>query len=260
MHGLLTTTVSRFIIKGVVWLTRIGPGHIHRLDETTSGAGGDDGMNIRIILADDHAIVRHGLSRAIQQEDDMEIVGQARDGHSTVALAKELLPNVVVMDISMPDLNGIEATREIQRKAPSVKIIALSMHSAKRYVTEMFRAGASGYLLKNCDFDELALAIRTVAEGKTYVSPSISSVVVEDLVHVEENLQPTAFSVLTQRERQVLQLLAEGKTTKQIALRLHVSPKTVEAHRLRVMNKLEIDNVAQLTKYAIQEGLTSAEL
>ena len=189
----------------------------------------------------------------------MDVVGQASDGHSTVELARELLPDVVVMDISMPDLNGIEATREIQREAPGVRVIALSMHSAKRYVTEMFRAGASGYLLKDCDFDELARAVRTVAEGKTYVSPSISSVVVEDLVHTEERVEPTAFSVLTQREREVLQLLAEGRTTKQIALRLHISPKTVEAHRLRVMNKLEIDNVAQLTKYAIRHGMTDLE-
>jgi DNA-binding NarL/FixJ family response regulator len=216
-------------------------------------------MSIRIVLADDHAIVRHGLSRAIQQEDDMEVVGQTSNGHSTVEMARELLPDIVVMDISMPDLNGIEATREIEREAPGVKVIALSMHSAKRYVTEMFRAGAAGYLLKDCDFDELARAIRIVADGKTYVSPSISNVVVEDLVHTEEKTEPTAFSLLTQREREVLQLLAEGRTTKQIALRLHISPKTVEAHRLRVMNKLEIDNVAQLTKYAIQEGLTSAE-
>ena len=216
-------------------------------------------MSIQIILAEDHVIVRHGLSRAIQQEDDMEIVGQASDGHSTVDLARKLLPDIVVMDISMPDLNGIEATREIQRETPGVRVIALSMHSAKRYVTEMFRAGASGYLLKDCDFDELMRAVRTVADGKTYVSPSVSSVVVEDLVHMEERSEATAFSLLTQREREVLQLLAEGRTTKQIALRLHISPKTVEAHRLRVMNKLEIDNVAQLTKYAIQEGLTSAE-
>jgi DNA-binding NarL/FixJ family response regulator len=216
-------------------------------------------MGIRIVLADDHAIVRQGLSRAFQQEDDMEVVGQASDGHSTVEMARELQPDIVVMDISMPDLNGIEATREIRRESPGVKVVALSMHSAKRYVTEMFRAGASGYLLKDCDFDELARAVRTVAAGKTYVSPSISSVVVEDLVHAEEKAEPTAFSLLTQREREVLQLLAEGRTTKQIALRLHISPKTVEAHRLRVMNKLEIDNIVQLTKYAIQEGLTSSE-
>ncbi len=219
----------------------------------------DDVMSIRIVLADDHAILRHALSRAMQQEDDMEVVGQASDGHSAVELARELRPDIVVMDISMPDLNGIEATREIQREAPGVKVIGLSMHSAKRYLTEMFRAGASGYLLKNCDFDELTRAMRTVAEGRTYVSPSISNVVVKDLTRTEEKIEPTGLSLLTQREREVLQLVAEGRTTKQIAVRLHISPKTVDTHRLRVMNKLEIDNVARLTKYAIREGLTSSE-
>jgi two-component system response regulator NreC len=216
-------------------------------------------MSIRIVLADDHAIVRHGVGQGLGQEAGLEIVGEAGDGRSTVEMAKALRPDVVVMDISMPDLNGIEATREIHRDAPGVKVVALSMHSAKHYVTEMFRAGASGYLLKDCDFAEVAQAIRTVAEGETYVSPSISNFIVNDLMHPEQGNPASAFSLLTQREREVLQLLAEGKTTKQIALRLHISPKTVEAHRLRVMNKLQIDNVAQLTKYAIQEGLTSAE-
>jgi DNA-binding NarL/FixJ family response regulator len=217
-------------------------------------------MSIRIVLADDHAILRHGLGQGLRQEAGMDIVGETGDGRTTVQVAKELCPDVVVMDISMPDLNGIEATREIRRVAPGVKVIALSMHSAKRYVMEMFRAGASGYLLKDCDFAEVAQAIRSVADGKTYVSPSVGNFVVNDLVHPEQGATAGAFSLLTQREREVLQLLAEGKTTKQIALCLHISPKTVEAHRLRVMNKLEIDNVAQLTKYAIQEGLTTAEL
>ena len=216
-------------------------------------------MSIRIVLADDHAILRHGLGQGLRQEAGMDIVGETGDGRTTVQVAKELCPDVVVMDISMPDLNGIEATREIRRVAPGVKVVALSMHSAKRYVMEMFRAGASGYLLKDCDFAEVAQAIRSVADGKTYVSPSVGNFVVNDLVHPEQ-AAAGAFSLLTQREREVLQLLAEGKTTKQIALCLHISPKTVEAHRLRVMNKLEIDNVAQLTKYAIQEGLTTAEL
>jgi DNA-binding NarL/FixJ family response regulator len=216
-------------------------------------------MSIRILLADDHTIVRQGLSQAIQQEDDMEVVGQAENGLGTVELAKELSPDIVIMDISMPDLNGIEAARQIRQEAPGVKIIALSMHSAKRFVTEMFKVGALGYLLKDCDYDELARAVRTVAAGQTYLSPSISDVVVEDMVHNPKQSRSTAFTVLTPREREVLQLMAEGNTTKQIGLRLHISPKTVEAHRLRVMNKLDIDNVAQLTKYAIQEGLTSAE-
>ena len=217
-------------------------------------------MSIRILLADDHAIVRHGLIRAIQQEDDMEVVGQARDGLSTVEKARELSPDIVLMDISMPDLNGIEATRQIRRESPEVKVIVLSMHSAKHFVTETFKVGAMGYLLKDCDYDELTRAIRTVAQGKAYLSPSISDVVIEDMIYNEEEKTHTAFNLLTPREREVLQLMAEGNTTKQIGLRLYISPKTVEAHRLRVMNKLAIDNIAQLTKYAIQEGLTSAEL
>jgi len=217
-------------------------------------------MSIRIVLADDHALVRHGIGQALQQEQGMEIVGQASDGRSTITMARELVPDVVVMDISMPDLNGIDAAREIRKETPDVKVVALSMHTTLKHITEMFRAGAAGYLLKGCDFAELVRAIRTVADGKTYISPSISTAFVTDLLHTEEQTRPTAFSFLTQREREVLQLLSEGKTTKQIAIRLHISPKTVEAHRLRLMNKLEIDNVAQLTKYAIREGLTSEDL
>jgi len=155
-------------------------------------------MSIRIILADDHAIVRHGLNRLFQQEEDVEIIAQAGDGRTSVELARELSPDVVVMDIGMPDLNGIEATRQITRESPKVKVIALSMHSGRKYVTEMFKAGASGCLLKNCDFEELADAVRIVAGGKTYISPSISDLVVQDYVRssVEED---SAFSVLTRR-------------------------------------------------------------
>lgn len=215
-------------------------------------------MNIRIILADDHTIVRHGLSRAFQQEEDLEVIAQADNGRSAVELAKQLSPDVVVMDIGMPDLNGIEATRHIIKESSKVKVIALSMHSSRKYVAEMFKAGASGYLLKNCDFEELTEAIRTVADGKTYISPSISDVVVKDYIHGSTE-ESSAFSVLTKREREVLQLLAEGKTTKQAALCLFISPKTVEAHRLNIMHKLNMDSIAELTKYAIQEGLTLPE-
>jgi DNA-binding NarL/FixJ family response regulator len=190
----------------------------------------------------------------------MEIVGQVADGRAAVDKARELRPDIVLMDINMPTLNGIEATREIKRQAPGVRVIALSMHSAKPCIMEIFRAGASGYVHKNCGFDELAHAVRTVAEGKTYVSPSISNIVVEELGRTEEKAESTAFSLLTPREREILQLLAEGGTVKHIAQRLHVSHKTVEAHRLRILNKLNVDTVAQLTKYAIQEGLTSVEL
>ncbi|MFA5422752.1 MAG: response regulator transcription factor [Phycisphaerae bacterium] len=217
-------------------------------------------MPIRILLADDHAIVRHGLSKSIQNEEDMEVVGLASDGLTAIKLVDELRPDVVIMDIGMSELNGIEATREIMHRRPDAKVIGLSMHSAKKFVSEMFRAGAKGYLLKDCEFDELAEAIRTVASGKNYLSPHITGVVIDSFIKAtpgQEDL--SAFSRLTRRERQVLQLMAEGRTTKQIGLSLHISPKTVEAHRLRVMDKLEIDNVAQLTKYAIQEGLTALE-
>ncbi len=216
-------------------------------------------MAIKLLIADDHAIVRHGLNESMQMEDDIEIVGQAQDGLSTIRMVQELLPDVVIMDISMPELNGMDATREIVRDYPKVKVIALSMHSAKKFVREMFKAGASGYLLKDCEFDELALAIRTVMSGKSYITPEIADVVVDNYVRTSSGETSSVFSVLSKREREVLQLLAEGKTTKQIGLKLGISPKTVEAHRLRVMEKLDLDNVAQLTKYAVQEGLTSPE-
>ena len=216
-------------------------------------------MSIRIILADDHAVLRHGLSKSFQSEKDMEIVAQAKDGHTAVELVRELSPDIIIMDIGMPDLNGIEATRQITKEFPRVKVIALSMHSGKNFIIEMFKAGASGYLLKDCEFDELVNAIRVVAANKTYISPSITDVVVENYVRNFPQKKDSAFSVLTRREREVLQLLTEGKTTKQIAKRLHISAKTVEVHRLNMMSKLKIDSIAQLTKYAIQEGLTQPE-
>ena len=216
-------------------------------------------MSIRLIVADDHVILRHGLSKSLQMEKDMEIIAQANNGRTAVQLAQELSPDVIIMDIGMPDLNGIEATRQIVKNSPKVRVIALSMHSAKKFIVEMFKAGASGYLLKDCEFDELVNAIRTVASGKNYISPSISNILVETCVNDDPKKQKSAFSTLTKREREVLQLLTEGKTTKQTAKRLHISPKTVEVHRLNIMNKLNIDNMAQLTKYAIQEGLTLPE-
>ena len=214
-------------------------------------------MSTRIILADDHAILRHGLSKLIQQQEDMEVIAQAGDGHSIVDLTRELSPDIVVMDIGMPDLNGIDATMQINRDFPKVKVIGLSMHSGKKFISEMLKAGASGYLLKDCAFEELITAIKTVMEGKTYLSPSIADVIVENYVRPSNQEEQSVFSTLSQREREVLQLLSEGKTTKQIGLALHISAKTVEGHRLRIMSKLNIDNVANLTKYAIREGLTS---
>jgi DNA-binding NarL/FixJ family response regulator len=217
-------------------------------------------MSIRILLADDHVVLRHGLSKSLQTEKDFVIIGQADNGHTAVQLARELSPDVIIMDISMPDLNGIEATRQIVKASPKCRVIGLSMHSTKKFIMEMFKAGACGYLLKDCEFDELISAIRTVVTGKNYICPSISGILLETAMGDNQNDKKSAFSALSQREREVLQLLSEGKTTKQMAQILHISPKTVEVHRLNIMNKLDIDNVAQLTKYAIQEGLTQPEV
>jgi two-component system, NarL family, response regulator NreC len=217
-------------------------------------------MSVRIIIADDHTIVRHGLTKLLQQTNDVEVIAQAQNGHATLELARELSPDVIVMDVGMPDLNGIDATQQILRENPKIKVLALSMHSGRKFVVAMLKAGASGYLLKDCALEELTTALETILSGKIYLSPAITDIVVDSYVRQPAESDHSAFSVLSQREREVLQLMAEGNTTKQIALRLHISPKTVEGHRLRLMSKLDIDNVAQLTKYAIQEGLTSAEL
>jgi DNA-binding NarL/FixJ family response regulator len=204
--------------------------------------------------------MREGLRTLIEKQPDMEVVAEAENGRMAVQLARKLFPEVVVMDIGMPDLNGIEATRQILANNPKVKVIALSMHSAKRFVVEMLKSGSSGYLLKDCAFEELALAIHTVIANQVYVSPSINGMMIKEYVH---NLSKTEFSVtsiLTPREREVLQLLAEGKTTKQIAVSLNVSVKTIETYRQQIMHKLNLHSVAELTRYAIQEGITSLEI
>jgi len=214
---------------------------------------------ISILLADDHKIIRDGLRALIEKQPDMEVVADADNGRAAVELATKLRPRVVVMDVSMPDLNGIEATRQILSALPETKIIALSMHSDRRFVTEMLKANACGYLLKDCAFEELIRAIETVVSNHTYLSPGIADLVVEDFVHKPTGERASVFSVLTNREREVLQLLAEGKTTKQIAADCHVSVKTIETHRQHIMEKLNIHSVAELTKYAIREGLTSLD-
>jgi len=208
-------------------------------------------------LADDHKILCDGISSLLKEYPDFEVIGEAADGRTALRLVRELSPDVVIMDISMPDMNGIDATRRINAEHPGVKVIALSMHCEKQFVSEIFKAGASGYLLKDCAFEELEHAIRIVMNNQTYINPQIASLVVESLVSQPVASKKQAFTLLTEREREVLQLIAEGKSTKQIASDLHVSAKTVESHRRQVMGKLNIRNVAELTKYAIREGLTS---
>ncbi|MGB8990876.1 MAG: response regulator transcription factor [Desulfobaccales bacterium] len=215
---------------------------------------------IRIILADDHQIVRQGLRILLEAEPDMEVVAEADNGRKVLRMAQELTPDIIIMDLSMPELNGIEATRQILAEVPGIRIIALSMHSDSLFVLNMIRAGASGYLLKDCALEELVKAIRAVVNNKTYLSPGVSDIVIRDFVTGWQTTTSSAFSVLSAREREVLQLMAEGKTTNQIADGLCVSVKTVEAHRKQVMNKLGIHSVAELTKYAIRQGLTSLEV
>ncbi len=214
-------------------------------------------MIIKILIADDHKILRDGLRSMLDNYPEIEVIAEADNGRKTVQLVKQLSPDVVIMDIAMSELNGIEATRKITDEKPGIKVIALSMHSDRRFVAEMLKAGASAYLLKDSDFGELITAIRAVVANKTYLSPAITDIVVEDFVRHPAKHESSVYSILSNREREVLQLLAEGNNTKEIASHLGVSIKTVEAHRIKIMNKLGIYSVAELTKYAIREGLTS---
>jgi two-component system response regulator NreC len=216
-------------------------------------------MNVEIILADDHKLMREGLSSLLSQQADITVVAQASNGREALQLTEKLNPRVVVMDVSMPDLNGIDATRQIIARNPKTKVIALSMHSDRQFVAEMFRAGASGYLLKDSAFEELASAIRTVARNETYIAPKISGFSIEEYVLTQASDEPLIAPRLTDREREVLQLLAEGKGTKEIAADLFLSTKTIETHRQHLMDKLDMYTVAELTKYAIREGLTTLE-
>jgi len=216
-------------------------------------------MSIKVLLVDDHAIIREGLRSLLERQPEMEVIADTDDGRKAIELVQELLPNIVIMDISMPGLNGIEATRQITAEFPDVKVIALSIHSKRRFVADMLSAGATGYILKECLFDELVQAIKAVAAGGRYLSPRITDLVVSDYVKRLSATADSPFEALTTREREVLQLVAEGKSTKQIALELHVSTKTIEANRRQIMEKLNIHNVAELTKYAVREGLTTLE-
>ena len=210
---------------------------------------------IKILIADDHQLMRQGLVSLLADDADLEVVGEATTGRDAAERACKLDPDVVVMDISMPDLNGIDAARAIHSRCPNAKIVALSIHKEHRFVVEMMRAGAAGYLPKICAFEELGQAIRCVHSGGTYLSSSVTGPVVRDLVNRVENDTHALPCVLSAREREVLQLIAEGYTNREVAKALFISVKTVEAHRAHIMQKLNIHDVAKLVKYAIQKGL-----
>src|ERR1035437_1059905 len=206
---------------------------------------------IRIVLADDHSVVRQGFRRILEAQADMEIVGEASNGREALETATKLSPDVVVMDVAMPELNGIEATRRMGDAAPRTRVLALSMHKDSVYVREILRAGARGYLLKDAVDEDLIAAVRAVARGEGYLSPGVSDAVLTDYrQHVTDPID-----LLTSREREVLQLIAEGKTNKEIATTLNLSVYTVDAHRGRIMEKLNLHSTGELVRFAIRKGL-----
>lgn len=214
-------------------------------------------MGTKVIIGDDHRMFRDGLRALLEKEADIEIVGEAGDGRTVVNISNELLPDVVLMDISMPDLSGIEATRQITRDNPQIKVIALSMYADRRFIYAVMKAGASGYLIKDCAYEEVVQAIRTVIVGHVHFGPCILDIIAKDYVDQVQDCGLSVYTILTEKEREILQLIAEGNGVRDIAAKLNLSSKTIETHRQKIMSKLKITNVAGLTKYAISEGLTS---
>ncbi|MBN2589987.1 MAG: response regulator transcription factor [Sedimentisphaerales bacterium] len=216
-------------------------------------------MSIRILLADDHEIVRFGLCSLIEEQPDMEVVGEVENGRKAISCAHKLKPDIIIMDIAMPDMNGIEATRRIHKEYPDIGIIILSMYSKKKFIIDALKAGVSGYILKTKVYDDLILAIKAASAGEVYLSSKIAAIVAHEIVGGLPIYEKSAYTVLTPREREVLQLISEGKSTKQSALHLKISIKTIESTRRQIMYKLDIHNIADLTKYAISEGITSLD-
>ena len=214
-------------------------------------------MSIKILIADDYKIISDGLSVLIDKEDDMELIGVAENGHKAVELAAELKPDIVIMDVVMPVLNGIEATRQIITRHPDVKVIAFSEYSDRKFVSEMLKAGALGYILKEGSFRELANAIRTVYENQYYICPEVIGVVTKDYISRLNNYNSDNPTVLTGREREVLQQIVKGNEPQDIADSLNLSVNTIYVHRHNIMQKLELFSVSDITKYALSEGIVS---
>jgi len=216
-------------------------------------------MTIKIILADDHNVLREGLKSLLNQQQDFEVIGEADNGQEAVRLTKKLEPDIVVLDIGMPNMNGIQATEHIVAEVPETKVLALSMHSDHQFVVKMLQAGASGYMLKDCAYEELISAVRDITAGKFYLSKDVTGVVINNYINMIQAVDAVSHPTLTSRERETLQLIAEGKSTAETASLLNVSSKTIETHRKNIMDKLDIHNIADLTKYAVREGITSIE-
>ena len=208
---------------------------------------------LRIIIADDHTLVRAGLSTLMARMSDVEVVGEAANGRDAVKLVRDLEPDIALMDIAMPELNGLEAADRVHRDHPKTKVIILSMHANEEYVAQALKSGASGYLLKDAATTELEMALKAVAQGQFYLSPSISRQVVDTYLHGG----PTGLDLLSPRQREILQLIAEGKSTREIAETLHLSVKTIETHRAQLMERLDIHDTASLVRYALRKGLIS---
>jgi len=216
-------------------------------------------MSIKVLIVDDHKIMREGLRSLLEKQPEVEVVAEVESAQAAMKLVEETVPDLAIIDVVMPGLNGIETTRRILNKVPNIKVIALSMYSDKRFVMEMLRAGASGYLLKDCAFEELEGAIKAVIENRTYITPRIVDIIVKDYFSQVDKPTSSALAALTSRQYEVLQLLAEGKTTREIAKQMSLSVKTIESHRQQIINKLNIRSIAGLTKYAIREGLISPD-
>jgi DNA-binding NarL/FixJ family response regulator len=215
-------------------------------------------MNLRILIAEDHTILREGLRALLSSDPDIEIVGEAENGRDAVRLVRVLLPTLVLMDLSMPGTNGIEAIVEIKKGFPETKIVALTVHKSEEYIREALQAGADGYVLKDATYTELTMAIKSVTNGKTYLSPSISERIINGYLDGGKGAGvSTAWDTLTHREREILKLIAEGRTNKHIAGYLCVSVKTVEKHRSNLMRKLDLHNAPMLTAFAIEKGVIS---